>query len=124
MATISSRTPEGGPNWCPTCRSAICVEPGPMGDAPCPNCGTLPWFYDTPNGRACCQFAAIADRRDRIFAYVADAAGMSVDEVVQAYATRLTLDLDSLEEVELVVELEEEFNITIPDQHAENLKTY
>lgn len=46
---ISSRTPEGRPNRCPVCGSAIKIEPSdPAGDAPCPNCGHLVWFtwYD------------------------------------------------------------------------------
>ena len=42
---ISSRTPEGRPNLCPVCGSAIKIEPSePAGDAPCPHCGHLLWF--------------------------------------------------------------------------------
>ena len=42
---ISSRTPEGRPNLCPVCGSAIKIEPSdPAGDAPCPNCAHLLWF--------------------------------------------------------------------------------
>jgi len=42
---ISSRTPEGRPNYCPVCGSDVQIEPSdPAGDAPCPRCGHLLWF--------------------------------------------------------------------------------
>ncbi len=45
---ISSRTPEGEPNKCPVCGNEVCVEPSLwFGDAPCPNCGHLLWFFRT-----------------------------------------------------------------------------
>ncbi len=49
---ISSRTPEGRPNFCPVCRSEIRIEPSdPASDAPCPNCGHLLWFaWEDPGG--------------------------------------------------------------------------
>ena len=107
---------DGTPNWCPACRSAIVVEPSPMGDAPCPSCGVLLWFYDTPNGRACCRFAAIAPLRDRLFVALAEKLGMRVDEVVQAYVNRETFlpGQDSLDIVEVTMEIEEEFDLTLP----------
>ena len=39
--SISSRTPEGGPNRCPVCGKSICIEPSMPPGAPCPNCGSL-----------------------------------------------------------------------------------
>lgn len=45
----STRTPEGQPNECPICGNAVVIEPSsPAGDAPCPNCGCLLWFLDSP----------------------------------------------------------------------------
>src|SRR5207249_72895 len=105
-------------------RAAIYVEPTPMGDAPCPQCGTLLWFFDTANGTACCEFAAIAPLRDRLFAYVAANLGINIDEVVRAYMTREPLGFDSLDIVELAMELEEEFDLAIPLEHAKELKTF
>jgi acyl carrier protein len=122
--TISSRTPDGAPNWCPVCRSAIYVTPSPMGDAPCPQCGVLLWLYDAANGPACCEFAAIADRRDQIFRSLAASLGVNIDAVVEAYASRLPLNFDSLDLVEMIMELEEEFDIEIPDERAEEIKTF
>lgn len=50
---ISSRTPEGKPNDCQVCGSAITIEPSdPASDAPCPNCGHLLWFNWNDTGDA------------------------------------------------------------------------
>jgi hypothetical protein len=49
--TISSRTPEGRPNFCPVCGNVVRLEPSvPAGDAPCPHCGCLLWFVVTDVG--------------------------------------------------------------------------
>ncbi len=50
---------------------------------------------------------------------------MSVDKGELSRDTSFTNDLnaDSLDTVELVMELEDEFNMTIPDEEAEKLKT-
>ncbi len=50
---------------------------------------------------------------------------MSVDKGEISRDTSFTNDLnaDSLDTVELVMELEDEFNMTIPDEDAEKLKT-
>lgn len=48
---ISSRTPEGQPNWCPICRKAVVMEPSqPFGDVPCPHCGCLLLFEPLDDG--------------------------------------------------------------------------
>jgi len=50
---------------------------------------------------------------------------MSVDKGEISKETSFVNDLnaDSLDTVELVMELEDEFDLTIPDEDAENLKT-
>lgn len=50
---------------------------------------------------------------------------MSVDkgEISQATSFVNDLNADSLDTVELVMELEDEFDLTIPDEEAEKLKT-
>ena len=50
---------------------------------------------------------------------------MSVDKNEISRNTSFVNDLnaDSLDTVELVMELEDEFELTIPDEEAENLKT-
>ena len=42
---ISSRTPDGLPNYCPICGKPVVVEPSTESlDATCPHCGCLMWF--------------------------------------------------------------------------------
>ena len=97
--TISSRTPEGDGYLCPVCgKIAPLVESFGSRDVPCPSCGQLLW--------------QIHDR-------------LSLD-VSHLETLRLPLDKigkDSLELVELVMEIEEEYEITVPDREAESLRT-
>ena len=60
---------------------------------------------------------------DKVFQIVSDQ--MSVDKSELSRATSFVNDLhaDSLDTVELVMELEDEFDMTIPDEEAEKLKT-
>ena len=65
--TISSRTPEGLPNHCPICDASICIEPSmPSGDATCPNCGTLLWFFETPAGLQFLDSRTITTLKEKI----------------------------------------------------------
>lgn len=60
---------------------------------------------------------------EKVFEIVAEQ--MSADRGELARETSFTNDLnaDSLDTVELVMELEDEFDMTIPDEEAEKLKT-
>ncbi len=49
--------------------------------------------------------------------------GVNDDEVVSAASFVDDLGADSLDTVELVMALEEEFGVEIPDEDAENIKT-
>lgn len=49
--------------------------------------------------------------------------GVNEDEVVPAASFIDDLGADSLDTVELVMALEEEFGVEIPDEDAENIKT-
>ena len=49
--------------------------------------------------------------------------GANADEVVPAASFVDDLGADSLDTVELVMALEEEFGVEIPDEDAENIKT-
>jgi acyl carrier protein len=120
--TISSRTPEGVPNHCPVCRSDICLEPSPpAGDAPCPNCGTLLWFTTTPRGRMYCDSTAMAQARQRLLELLRAHLGVETD--LDTSASFKDIGADSLDVVKLVMELEEEFGFTIPDDEAKRFKT-
>jgi hypothetical protein len=106
----STRTPEGTPNHCPVCQNSIRVEPSILfGDAPCPVCGCLLWFVVLGGNvryfRATGEFAC----REKVIEFMARQLG--VDEaVVRADSSKFIEDLspDSLDLVELVMELEEE----------------
>ena len=94
--TISTRTPEGLPHRCPVCGKYASVEPSyPAGDSICPSCGELLWWF-----------------RDRL------GADLKLEDFFVA-----DLGADSLEVVELVMELEEEYDIRIPENEAEQIKT-
>jgi acyl carrier protein len=54
---------------------------------------------------------------------VNEVAGVDVDDVQLDKAFVDDLDVDSLSMVEVVVEAEEKFGVTIPDDEVKNLKT-
>jgi acyl carrier protein len=119
--TISSGTPEGVPNHCPICDTIICIEPShPPGDAPCPNCGTLLWFFQTSEGMRLYESKSVAGLSEKIMKIICDRLGTN-KEITPT--TPLHENVDSLELVELMMELEAEFGITIPDDQAEKIRT-
>jgi acyl carrier protein len=120
---VSSHTPEDAPNWCPLCRAAIRIEPssGTL-DAPCPACGALLWFLPTSQGPviySAVTASAVFDRARDIFA---ENLGINVDALDAGTFTR-EIDADSLNVVELVMAIEEEFHITMRDEDASQIKT-
>jgi acyl carrier protein len=107
---IASRTPEGWPNRCPICGSEWRIEPSqPQGDAPCPVCGHLVWF--DPDGV-----------KQRVEEIVARNLGIRADGM-SGRSSFEDAGADSLDVVEVIMELEEEFGVSIPDEAAERLKT-
>jgi len=122
--TISSRTPEGVPNHCPICDTSICMEPShPPGDAPCPNCGTMLWFFDTSAGMRFYESKAVTPIRDRILQTICENLGVNKERGDPTTSFLEDVRADSLDIVELVMELEEELGVTIPDDEAEKIKT-
>jgi len=61
--------------------------------------------------------------RERVFAVVADHFGVEVDSVAIENRFVEELGADSLDVTELVMELEEEFDINIPDDASDKMKT-
>lgn len=101
--TIATRTPEGSPLQCPICGKSARLEPCiPGGDSVCPSCGHL--------------LLLTRDRIGKIFDVNADS--VTFDTLLKQEA-----GFDSLGLVELVMELEEETRIQIPDEVAENLRS-
>ncbi len=65
----------------------------------------------------------MASVRDRVIDIVAEQLGVSKDQITEATSFVNDLGADSLDTVELVMELEEEFDVNIPDEAAEKIQT-
>ncbi|MSQ93682.1 MAG: acyl carrier protein [Gemmataceae bacterium] len=64
----------------------------------------------------------MATIEERIIQIVCDNLGVSKEQVTRNTSFQEDIGADSLDIVELVMELEEEFEITIPDEDAEKIK--
>ena len=126
--SISSRTPEGTPGLCPVCESVVCIEPSALtGDAPCPHCGSLLWFVNVPPRARCYRQEDVPpDRRLMVMAaleliYARLNAGVPGE--AGGGSLRGELGMDSLDLVELVMDLEEELGVAFPDDVAARFRT-
>ena len=61
--------------------------------------------------------------RDRVIEIVCEQMGQSKEKVTESTSFINDLGADSLDTVELVMELEDEFDLSIPDEEAEKIKT-
>lgn len=60
---------------------------------------------------------------ERVKEIVVDKLGVDENEVTETASFTTDLAADSLDTVELIMEFEKEFGITIPDDQAEGIKT-
>lgn len=67
--------------------------------------------------------ATVEQIEERVKEIVSEQMNVSKDQVTREAAFTTDLGADSLDQVELVMELEEEFSITIPDEAAEKITT-
>ena len=65
----------------------------------------------------------MSDIQNRVKAIIVDKLGVDESEVKPEATFTNDLGADSLATVELIMELEKEFNITIPDDQAEKIAT-
>ncbi len=65
----------------------------------------------------------MASVQDRVFDIVAEQLGVSRDQLSRETSFINDLGADSLDTVELVMELEEEFDVNIPEEEAEKIQT-
>jgi acyl carrier protein len=65
----------------------------------------------------------MADTASRVKAIIVDKLGVEENEVTNDASFTNDLGADSLDTVELIMEFEKEFNISIPDDQAENIGT-
>jgi acyl carrier protein len=61
--------------------------------------------------------------KDRVIEIVCEQMGQSKEKVSEETSFINDLGADSLDTVELVMELEDEFDLSIPDESAEKIKT-
>lgn len=65
----------------------------------------------------------MSDIASRVNAIIVDKLGVDENEVTPEASFTNDLGADSLDTVELIMEFEKEFNISIPDDQAENIGT-
>ena len=66
---------------------------------------------------------AMADPEARLKKIISDQMGVTEEEVLPEASFIDDLNADSLEMVDLIISLEEEFNIQVTDEEAEKIKT-
>lgn len=65
----------------------------------------------------------MSEIEEKVRAIVVDKLGVDESEVTPEASFTNDLGADSLDTVELIMEFEKEFNISIPDDQAENIQT-
>jgi len=65
----------------------------------------------------------MSDIAERVNKIIIDKLGVDASEVVAAASFTNDLGADSLDTVELIMEFEKEFDISIPDEQAEKIAT-
>ena len=65
----------------------------------------------------------MASVRDRVIEIVCDQMGQPKEKVTETTSFINDLNADSLDTVELVMEFEDEFELSIPDEEAEKIQT-
>jgi acyl carrier protein len=83
----------------------------------------LLWFFTTSTGVRFYESEAVAPIREKIFDAISEKLGMNQARITPTTSFLGDVGADSLDIVEIVMELEEEFGVTIPDEVAESIKT-
>lgn len=65
----------------------------------------------------------MADVRSKVVSIIVDKLGVEESEVTDEASFTNDLGADSLDTVELIMEFEKEFNLSIPDEEAERIET-
>jgi acyl carrier protein len=93
------------------------------GTTPCTQCGKALWFCKLPEGAWYHDAEKVAALRTRVVQVVAKQLGADATKITDATSFVEDLGADSLDIVELVMSLEEEFGVKIPDEDAEKIRT-
>jgi acyl carrier protein len=107
------------------------ANPSPVGESP--DNIVRHWCCEKPGGRICGRVVAapsllwrtvtVASVAERVIDIVAEQLGVDKEKITPETSFVNDLGADSLDTVELVMELEEEFDINIPDDAAEKIQT-
>lgn len=65
----------------------------------------------------------MSDIKEKVVSIIVDKLGVDPKDVVEEAIFTNDLGADSLDTVELIMEFEKEFNMTIPDDQAEKIST-
>lgn len=65
----------------------------------------------------------MSETANRVAAIITDKLGLSPEQVTPEASFTTDLGADSLDTVELIMDFEKEFDIEIPDDDAQNIKT-
>ena len=65
----------------------------------------------------------MSDVREKVVSIIVDKLGVEESEVTNEASFTNDLGADSLDTVELIMEFEKEFNLSIPDEEAEKIET-
>ena len=106
---IGAATSDGEFGNCPFCGAELQIAfSRPFGEAVCPRCGKLLW-----------EESVLVDR---LLQSIAQHLGMAANRLQTSQPLR-ELGADSLDQVELIMELEEEFGLRIPDDEAAQMES-
>src|SRR5262249_30164203 len=81
------------------------------------------WTAIGPDRTPLWEERSVPSTEERVIECVCENLGVSKEQVTRQTSFTEDLGADSLDIVEMVMELEEEFEITIPDAQAEKIKT-
>ena len=65
----------------------------------------------------------MSETANRVVAIITDKLGLAPEQVTPVASFTTDLGADSLDTVELIMEFEKEFDLEIPDEDAQNIKT-
>ncbi|MEM1041690.1 MAG: acyl carrier protein [Bacteroidota bacterium] len=65
----------------------------------------------------------MADTKARVTSIIVEKLGVDESDITESASFQDDLGADSLDTVELIMEFEKEFNMTIPDEDAEKIAT-
>lgn len=65
----------------------------------------------------------MSETANRVVAIITDKLGLAPEQVTPEASFTTDLGADSLDTVELIMEFEKEFDLEVPDEDAQNIKT-